>query len=868
MLESLSHRVAGARRAEIHDKYESTLQWLFDPNEVGFVDWLGQGSDYPKKIFWIQGKPGSGKSTLMKMALEDERTVELLRKGSLREHSVSTSISSIESCNSSIQSDKSSDLHRHVQSAPVWVKAGFFFHNRGIDMQKSLIGMMQDLLFQVLEKFNSLVDLIYPIYVDLSIKNQTNRPPWSLTALNQAWRNICKQEKIQSLRLILFLDALDEHEPSADVSNERLVELITELAAIKNENTVVLFCVASRPCTAFKTHFRGHPGFTMQDHTKRDIEIYTRRRILPNLDSDSASSVRWGCLIDSIVDKASGVFIWVRLVVDEMIKAVKDGTPFADLEEQLRRTPDELGELYWHAIKRIEPAYHLEAYIIIQLVTYARKPLPLETLYECVYYLKHGSHSDYPASTEEMRLFLSSRSGGLLETISRKSPQTALQKVPAGNENLSAMRSRSTTEYVQPIHQTVKDFVIRSTKQWPMELTQGGMAPLTGFLYLLKCATKRSRHPSTNDLQSDFLHYARRAELMPGHLSPTEVSHHIQSAFHELLTPIDSQQRIQDWSESHQVFRAFPVFHLSKVHGNINSLSLLAVTTAAGIGSFPARFKDESGFVWEHLKEAHEQYGRLESCDVHPMGGFLYHLAASAAICLPDDGNVEPLEALKAAEKVLEYPSHKKALDAKSNVPLCFSKGSTSTIVNLLNVTPLSSLLLANSCTRASSEGRLHAARYLLESGADPHSEILVDWPAGSPKKPTLQYRQTCLHHCARFESSSLVKLFLQYKANPYLEDSMKMTPLMYAALRNDRDVTAAFCNFGFEPHISSPSKKSSVPLESQVIWPWLLIPMQIGSAFSGRSIFRQRMADGNYEQGNSYYYYSQYASVSTISRY
>ena len=110
-----------------------------------------------------------------------------------------------------------------------------------------------------------------------------------------------------------------------------------------------------------------------------------------------------------------------------------------------------------------------------------------------------------------------------------------------------------------------------------------------------------------------------------------------------------------------------------------------------------------------------------------PMHSFIYHIAASATVHLPDDANVEPLEALKAAEKIMGDTSDNKALDTKSDLPLSFSSGSNHTVVMLYDVTPLSFLLLTRDCTRASIEGRFKAAQYLLEPGADPNSEILLD---------------------------------------------------------------------------------------------------------------------------------------------
>ena len=109
------------------------------------------------------------------------------------------------------------------------------------------------------------------------------------------------------------------------------------------------------------------------------------------------------------------------------------------------------------------------------------------------------------------------------------------------------------------------------------------------------------------------------------------------------------------------------------------------------------------------------------------------------------------------------------------------------------------------------------------------------------------------------------MKLFLQHKADTHAQDSVQVTPLMYAALRDDRDVIAAFRHFDFEPQISSPSKEG--PPASQMTLPWMLIPMQVGSsisAISGRAIIRQRRADESDEESS--YYTSSISSHQTQS--
>lgn len=77
----------GDREALIVEPYESTFGWVFQkPSSTGnesspssiFPDWL-EGND--KSAFWITGKPGSGKSTLMKFILSRPEL-----KNHLKEH--------------------------------------------------------------------------------------------------------------------------------------------------------------------------------------------------------------------------------------------------------------------------------------------------------------------------------------------------------------------------------------------------------------------------------------------------------------------------------------------------------------------------------------------------------------------------------------------------------------------------------------------------------------------------------------------------------------------------------------------------------------------------------------------------------------
>lgn len=103
---------------EVEDAHPDTVSWLWDrPNP--FQEWLSQPKDHEHRLLWISGKPGSGKSTLMKHILNDKRTVD--------------------------------SLQRSEQGK--WIVIPYFFHDRGPDpIQKSLEGLLQEMLYQIIQQ--------------------------------------------------------------------------------------------------------------------------------------------------------------------------------------------------------------------------------------------------------------------------------------------------------------------------------------------------------------------------------------------------------------------------------------------------------------------------------------------------------------------------------------------------------------------------------------------------------------------------------------------------------------------------------------------------------------------------------------------
>ncbi len=57
---------------------KGSFEWFFKDERVAYTKWLADDDSVYDPIFWITGKPGSGKSTLMRFAFEDPRSKSLL----------------------------------------------------------------------------------------------------------------------------------------------------------------------------------------------------------------------------------------------------------------------------------------------------------------------------------------------------------------------------------------------------------------------------------------------------------------------------------------------------------------------------------------------------------------------------------------------------------------------------------------------------------------------------------------------------------------------------------------------------------------------------------------------------------------------
>ena len=326
LLDSLHFPDIHCRQEQIADAHGETFQWIFDasPSAIrpwdNFVEWLESGEG----TYWINGKLGSGKSTLMSYICQDARTSAALAK---------------------------------------WGGIGvitpkFFFWNPGSLLQKSIEGLLRSLIYQILQERPDLAPLV------------TSEGPletWTDRRLHTSFRRITQDSSLRRSKLCLFVDGLDEF--AGDQSS--LIDLLQSIT----DGHDVKICLSSRPYSIFEEAFSKSCTLKLQDLTRADIERYTFDKIqsLPNV---HALSLRDGEIISEIageiVERADGVFLWVSLAVKEQLEGIRNDDGPETLWERLRTMPTEIEDVYVHLLNRISSFYKTETAQILKIILQTR----------------------------------------------------------------------------------------------------------------------------------------------------------------------------------------------------------------------------------------------------------------------------------------------------------------------------------------------------------------------------------------------------------------------------------------------------------------------------------------------------------------
>lgn len=315
------------RQDDIDRAHKGTYEWIYSEPPSGatretwsnFHDWLRNDAG----IYWVSGKVGSGKSTLMKLLATDERLRNSLLEWAAGGHLLVLS---------------------------------FYFWNPGTPLQKSLEGLFRSILLQALRECPEMGKRLFPDRFGHFVR-------WgqfpTMHQLKRAFTHLTAEETTDAsgvpLKLVLLIDGLDEFDAGA-MNHSELSKIFTSAAKTPAFKAIL----SSRPENAFEDAFRDCPKLRLHHLTRHDVVKYVNDKLrghprMQQLVSQSPKDTE--ALVSEIVGTAQGVFLWVKLVVRSLLEGLQNHDEIGILTARLHELPTDLEELFRYMLKRVPSRY-------------------------------------------------------------------------------------------------------------------------------------------------------------------------------------------------------------------------------------------------------------------------------------------------------------------------------------------------------------------------------------------------------------------------------------------------------------------------------------------------------------------------------
>jgi hypothetical protein len=294
------------REHNVEDVHDGTGRWLLQTEE--YLRWSprpAEGTEvknsedeapWKHRLLWIIGNAGAGKSSLMKMAVDDAK-----------------------------------DNYEAALVLP------HFFNARGSKLEKSTEGMYRTLICWLLEELPR-----HAIDELKSTLGPVMPTDWGIPQLARLLKAAVK--KLSDRPIMFFIDALDECKKDEVHGMLRVFRDLVK-AGLRSGRQQVYVCFASRPYPHFGFHDAAFLDLSTQEEHNRDIAIYIQDEL--HLGNHAYAQRLRG----RVQEKAQGIFMWVMLVVGMLNDDYIRGN-ISELERRLEDIPSGLHELYRFTLDR------------------------------------------------------------------------------------------------------------------------------------------------------------------------------------------------------------------------------------------------------------------------------------------------------------------------------------------------------------------------------------------------------------------------------------------------------------------------------------------------------------------------------------
>ena len=394
LFERIDFRVNNVMKA-----MSSTCRWLFC--HPYFQTWDESGSSAEHSGFlWIKGKPGCGKSTLMKALLR--------------------------------WAQKRKSRGRGLQTV-----VPYFFNARAsASLEKSSLGLYRTVVHHLLSSCPQLGTLFAEKFA-LKDSEQLGKE-WTVEELQDFLFDAV--ESNEYFGLCLLVDALDEAEYEDDVRHMiRFLVQLSDRASGPNSSCNLRICFSSR----HYPHITITKGLSLvvedQPEHGQDIDHYITSELTCH-DGNEKDELR-----AEILNKSAGIFLWVVLVVQILNKLDDRGVSLPAMKTRLRSLPTNLKELFRDILMKSD--VEIETSVrFFQWTLFCMRPLHPAEIFVAMQYSESPDDQRRPfqggvsvPDRERLNRFILNCSRGLAEVVEV---------------------GRSQAAAVQFIHETVREFLV------------------------------------------------------------------------------------------------------------------------------------------------------------------------------------------------------------------------------------------------------------------------------------------------------------------------------------------------------------------------------------------------------------------------
>jgi Cdc6-like AAA superfamily ATPase len=421
MLQKLHFDRMDRRKNSISLPMFNTGQWLSVNStyrEWHFDHHAGQ------PILLIRGKPGAGKSTLMKEAVQHT------------------------------QSDGKGDS----------VCACFFVDGTGHGIEHSTVGIFRSLIFQLLP--HAKVSTSDPSSTEArSLEHAIREATWSSEQLSLPELQTLLIRTLEALVLnytpvYIFVDALDE---LPEEVQRKQFDFWSDLVHSPKLQRLRI-CLSCRHFTVVT--IVDSLEIVLENHNSEDIAYYIQQRLGSRM---IVRDTLWRQEIhQKIQSRAAGVFLWVVLVVERILAKYDHGFNLKNLLHAIEDIPTGLRELYIKSFSSLGEIEQRVALSVFQWIVAARRPLRLDEWHHVLAFVKHPRPSSlrawrrsntYTENDEQLEREIKLLSRGLLEVSNSQCSDTNdASSIDAGAGSLD--QEQGSARIVRFTHPSVYNFFI------------------------------------------------------------------------------------------------------------------------------------------------------------------------------------------------------------------------------------------------------------------------------------------------------------------------------------------------------------------------------------------------------------------------